>query len=634
MRDAMTTTVDALEPVIESAEPVAIGEPTAPEGETAAARRRSRTWLRVLAGFVLGLVLCVGAAAAALVAWDASYEGRVLPGIHAGGVDLAGMDRVQAEAALEAALAGYADGRIVVRTPAGDVSLAYADVGRRADVGTMVTEALAAGRDGTPAERAIGQVRLALSGRTIGPRLLLDRDAVAAGVAAALTGQEREPLDAWIGIDKDGIHTTHARDGRTFDVAAATATAVDGAARLDAPAEVVVFAPAIAIPPEMSDADVDAARAATERMVTDVKVAFGKKTWKIKAATVRAWLRLDSATDGAIVPTVDPALVEKSLAKVAKAVKREPQSAVFLGGKGGRIVGVAPGRDGRRLDGPATAAAIVQVLATRTPGVEIPPVKAVTAAIPPKLSTDEAVTKAPLMQRLGSWKTWFPVSERNYFGANIWLPAKFIDGTVLSPGERFEWWRAVGPITSARGFGMGGYIAGDHTEPTGAIGGGMCSSSTTLFNAALRAGLQIGARSNHRYYISRYPLGLDATVSGGLGGGQTMSFTNDMKNPVVIRGFRYRAKGLGWVRYEIWGIPDGRTVSIGRPVVSNVRKATTYTVYVSSLPRGVRKQTEYPANGMDVSVSRVVRNRSGRVIHREVYRTHYTLWHGRIEIGV
>ena len=68
--------------------------------------------------------------------------------------------------------------------------------------------------------------------------------------------------------------------------------------------------------------------------------------------------------------------------------------------------------------------------------------------------------------------------------------------------------------------------------------------------------------------------------------------------------------------------------------MTNVRKATTYTVYVSSLPKGVREQTEYPANGMDVSVTRVVRNRSGRVIHRETYRTHYTLWNGRIEVGV
>jgi vancomycin resistance protein YoaR len=335
-----------------------------------------------------------------------------------------------------------------------------------------------------------------------------------------------------------------------------------------------------------------------------------------------------------IVPVADQAKIQAALGKVAKGVKVKPVSAAFLGGKGGRIVGVAPGRDGRRLDASATAAAIAEALQARIHGTDPSPVAVVVEKVPPKLTTAEAVKTAPLMEMLGSWKTRFVVSERNYFGANIWLPAKLIDGTVLSPGERFEWWSAIGPVTSARGFGLGGFIAGDHTEPTGAIGGGMCSSSTTLFNAALRAGLKMGARSNHRYYIDRYPLGLDATVSGGLGRGQTLSFTNDMKHPVVIRGFRYRANGLGWVRYEIWGIPDGRTVSISRPSVANVRKARTDTVYVTTLPRGVREQTEYPANGMDVAVTRVVRNRNGRVIHSETYRSHYTLWNGRIEIGV
>jgi vancomycin resistance protein YoaR len=238
------------------------------------------------------------------------------------------------------------------------------------------------------------------------------------------------------------------------------------------------------------------------------------------------------------------------------------------------------------------------------------------------------------MVALGTWKTWFPISERNYFGANIWLPAKIIDGTVLYPGQRFEWWSALGPVTPARGFGPGGFIRGNYTDPTGALGGGMCSSSTTLFNAALRAGLQMGARSNHRYYINRYPLGLDATVSKSPGGGgQTMTFTNDMRTPVVIRSFRYTAGGVGWVRYEVWGIPDGRTVSLSKPSVANRRQAITRTVYVNTLPRGVREQVEYPSDGMDVTVTRVVRSKSGRVIHRNLYRSHYALWNGLIEVG-
>ena len=73
----------------------------------------------------------------------------------------------------------------------------------------------------------------------------------------------------------------------------------------------------------------------------------------------------------------------------------------------------------------------------------------------------------------------------------------------------------------------------------------MCSASTTLFNAALRAGLTIGARDNHRYYISSPPPrsrrhGVNA---------QTMSFTNDMKTPILIRGVKINGcGGVGYVR--------------------------------------------------------------------------------------
>ena len=81
------------------------------------------------------------------------------------------------------------------------------------------------------------------------------------------------------------------------------------------------------------------------------------------------------------------------------------------------------------------------------------------------------------------------------------------------------------------------------------------------------------------------------------------------------------------------GHPDGRTVSIGKPVVTNLRKATTQTVLVTTLKHGVRNQTEFPSDGMDVAVSRVVRDRNGNVMHRETYTSAYTLWNGRIEIG-
>ncbi len=599
----------------------------------ASAVSKPRAWPRLLAGFLLGLLACLGITAGALVAWDAGYEGRILPGVHAGDLDLSGLDRDQASAALAAAFHGYGEGRLVLRTDAGDVSVPFSQFSRRIDVEKLADEALQEGRTGTMVERALGEVRLALRGQQLEPALVLDEAALDAGVADALSWLRLDPVDAQVVKGTRQIYVVGARSGRTFDTAAAASAALQAVRPMDAPREVVVDAPTVTLAPARDDATVLAAKTAAERMLGNLVVAFKDQHWTIKAATVRGWIGFENAADGSVQPVLDQAAIAAALNKVAKGVRLAPVSATFLGSRSGRIVGVAAGKNGRELDRPATAVAIMDALKSRAAGVAAAPVAAKVTSVEPKITTEQATRKAPLMRRLGSWKTWFPISDHNYFGANIWIPAKIIDGTVLKPGQTFEWWRAVGPVTTSRGFGPGGFIAGDHTDPTGALGGGMCSSSTTLFNAALRAGLQMGSRVNHQYYIYRYPLGLDATVSKSSTGTRTMTFTNDMKNPIVIRTYRYTAGGRGWVRYEIWGIPDGRTVSISKPSVANVRQATTSTVYVNTLPHGVRQQTEYPANGMDVSVTRVVRSSSGRIIHQDTWRSHYQLWNGIIQVG-
>jgi vancomycin resistance protein YoaR len=621
---AMTVLEETLQP---------LGEQPAEEAAVTPSRR-ARILPRLVFGFLVGFVLALALAAAAAFAYDGAYDGRVLPGVHAAGVDLSGADRDLATTALTAALARYGDGRVVIRTVAGDITIPYRSFARRVDVAAMVDEAFAAGRSGGPVDRALSMLRLARDGTTLQPRLMLDAGGLSGAIETGLDRFSFPAVDSRVVVDGKRIYATQAITGRFFDVPTAAAMAYQQVSVLDAPSEIVIEAPVVRLAPRNGEIEASVAIAAADRMAKDVAVTFGSDHWTLKAPTVRDWLHYEFRADGTAWPAVDQAAVSASLAKVAKAIKVDAVSAIYLKSTSGPIVGVAPAKDGRQLDVAATSAAIVKVLDGRAAGTAGAPVPAVVAKLAPKLSTADAAKHGPVMSKLGSWKTWFPVSERNFFGANIWLPARIIDGTVLRPGQRFEWWSALGPVTAARGFGPGGFIAGDHTEPTGALGGGMCSSSTTLFNAALRAGLQMGARSNHRYYITRYPLGLDATVSKSAGGGgQTMSFTNDMKNPIVIRSFRYRASGKGWVRYEIWGIPDGRKVSLSRASVANVRKATTKTVLVSTLPRGAREQTEFPSNGMDTSVTRVVRGASGQVLHRDVYQSHYTLWNGRIEVG-
>ena len=93
----MTTTIDDALPVETEALVADVPAAAVPRA------RRPRIWLRVLTGFVLGLVLVLAVSGAALFAADASYEGRVLPGVRVGGTDLSGMDRGQATATLKAA---------------------------------------------------------------------------------------------------------------------------------------------------------------------------------------------------------------------------------------------------------------------------------------------------------------------------------------------------------------------------------------------------------------------------------------------------------------------------------------------------------------------------------------------------
>ena len=636
MRSRMTTINDVLSTPSDTPAPADAASEAAPvvaEDALTEVKPRRRIWLRLLVGFVLGVLLCLGVAGGSLLALDGQYEGRVLSGVHVAGVDLSGLDRAQASAALTSALAGYGEGQVVVQTSRGDVTVPYSAFSRRADVDAMVDQAMQTGRAGTPLERAFGQVRLAIDGVTIPAGVALDPEALTSAVSDGVAKLRLEPLDGRVVKSAGSIYTMPAKDGVAFDGAAAAAAALQVVSRTDAPAEVVVGAPATAIAPAHDDSEAIVAKTSADRMISDdVIVQLGKKHWTMRAKVVATWVRFDTV-GGTPTPTVNEAAIAKALKRVAKSVKTAPASAIYLKDRRGRVVGVVPAKDGRQLDVPATSAAIVAALRDRAAGSEPAGVAVKTLKVAPKLTTEEAAKRGPVMSLLGTWKTWFPISDHNFFGANIWQPAKIINGTVLYPGQRFEWWSRVGPVTPARGFGPGGFIAGNHTEPTGALGGGMCSSSTTLFNAALRAGLQMGARSNHKYYIFRYPLGLDATVSKTRGGGsQTMSFTNDMSHPIVIRTYRYVAGGRGWVKYEIWGIPDGRTVSLSKPSVSNVLKAVTRIQYVSTLKHGVREQTEFPANGMDVAVTRVVR-KNGKVIHSETYRTHYVLWNGIIQVG-
>jgi len=285
------------------------------------------------------------------------------------------------------------------------------------------------------------------------------------------------------------------------------------------------------------------------------------------------------------------------------------------------------------MDRPATIANIRALFKERIQGGSGAVVKSTVTVSKPALSTSQAQAVIPRMRKVSTWTTYFPIGIKNAFGANIWIPAMDLNGHVVAPGETFDFWASIGPVTRERGYRDGGAIINGRTEPQGALAGGICSTSTTLFNAALRAGYEMGSRRNHFYYIDRYPLGLDATVFKSDSSVQTMSFTNDTRYPILIRAYKIREGNDGYVRFELWSVPTGRKVSLSRPIVRNVRPATDTVEYTSALPPGVAERVEFPVDGKQVWVTRTVRDKNGAVLHRDEYYSNYARITGVTRIG-
>ena len=210
-------------------------------------------------------------------------------------------------------------------------------------------------------------------------------------------------------------------------------------------------------------------------------------------------------------------------------------------------------------------------------------------------------------------------------GANIRVPARRIDGLKIKPGGQFNFVDEVGPITSPP-YEMGGVIKNGRIDEDGALSGGMCSAATAMFNAALRAGLRIVERHNHSLYISRYPVGLDATV---YNRSKTVAFINDTGHPILIRGIAGRRK----VTFEIYGVDDGRKVVLSKPRIENEVEAPRYLEFSDDLEPGERRRVDTPYDGFLSWVTRTVRDASGGVLHRETYRSKYRILAGLAEVG-
>ena len=169
---------------------------------------------------------------------------------------------------------------------------------------------------------------------------------------------------------------------------------------------------------------------------------------------------------------------------------------------------------------------------------------------------------------LATFSTRFDGSNYNR-NTNIKLAAQKVNGTVILPGEKFSFNTIVGSRTIEAGFKEGTAYIGGKVVPD--VGGGVCQVSSTIYNTALLANLQIVERSNHMFTTGYVAASRDATV---YYGSLDFIFKNSRKYPIKM----VASANGGVCKVSIYGIKEEKEyeVIIQSKITSYINPTTIY----------------------------------------------------------
>ena len=169
---------------------------------------------------------------------------------------------------------------------------------------------------------------------------------------------------------------------------------------------------------------------------------------------------------------------------------------------------------------------------------------------------------------LATFSTRFDGSNYNR-NTNIKLAAKKVNGTVILPGEKFSFNTIVGSRTIEAGFKEGTAYIGGKVVPD--VGGGVCQVSSTIYNTALLANMQIVERSNHMFTTGYVAASRDATV---YYGSLDFVFKNSRKYPIKM----VASANGGVCKVSIYGIKEEKEyeVIIQSKITSYINPTTIY----------------------------------------------------------
>ncbi len=236
------------------------------------------------------------------------------------------------------------------------------------------------------------------------------------------------------------------------------------------------------------------------------------------------------------------------------------------------------------------------------------------------------VTKTELMNSFGLISTYTTKTTSNKNrNTNIDLSARAINGTTVLPGEIFSFNGTTGERTPAKGYKEAAAISGGTSRDE--VGGGVCQTSSTLFNAVARANLEIVERSPHAWPSSYVEKGFDATVNWP---GLDFKFKNNTEWPIfIIAGYADRK-----ISVSVYGKSLGADVSIdleSDTVKTLPQPVGTNYVINTSLAPGESKKTVTGRKGYVVDTWKVWYQNGKEVKREKLFTSTYKAYQETIE---
>jgi vancomycin resistance protein YoaR len=549
-----------------------------------------------------GLV-AAGGAVLVVAAGAFVYAGspdRIAEGVTIAGVDVGGLSPADAQVVLERRAAALASEPLTATAGGRTYRVQAASLRVAIDWKGAAADAQDRG-DGFRPLRGFRRLATRLLGSDVTPHATANPAAMRY-LLARMGHDDRPHRDAAIRLVGLRPVVVRERSGNVVDRVAARALILGAFASLDRSP--------VAIPSRIDEPTVtaDELRPALEKVALatsrPVTLRLGPTRYRLSRGAIGRLLELPAR--GEVAVRIGGPAADRYFKDLAAKVNRPARNASFVVATGGKVL-IRPSASARALDAPRTAEKLLA--AALSPARRVAPI--VVGREQPERTTADA-RKMGVTGLVSSYTTIYGGDANRIH--NVQLVSRLIDGTLVAPGHVFSFNGTTGERNASKGFLEAPVIINGELE-TG-LGGGVCQVSTTVFNAAYEAGLDITARTNHALYISHYPQGRDATVNYP---DTDLKFVNDTKHWLLVRTF----VGSSSLTVNIYGAPQHRRVETEvAPLVETGAPPTTWRKD-PDLFKGQKVVESAGSPSRSTSVHRRVYDAKGTLLYDNVWYSSY-----------